>query len=146
VKTVIPVSRLRYGIASLAALIGGLAIYFFFRSRDIVLFAWLPQLPALDAFYIPLQPSVFASFLRYNLPDMLWFLSGVLLLRCLWAGQQKMQTAYIAVFYVLALSIEISQLGLGIPGTFDPFDLLFMGISALLEGVIYTYFSTRRIK
>jgi glycopeptide antibiotics resistance protein len=77
---------------------------------------------------------------------MLWFLSGVLLLRCLWAGQWKWQAVYIAVFYFLALTIEISQLGTNVPGTFDPFDLLFMGITALLEGVIYNSFIKRRIK
>jgi hypothetical protein len=138
--------RLRYSITSLASLIGGLAIYFFFRNRNVVLFVWLPKLPVLDSFLISLKPSAFTSFLRYNLPDMLWFLSGVLLLRCLWAGQRKWQTLYTAVFYVIALTIEISQLGENVPGTFDPFDLLFMGITALFEGVIYNSFIKRRIK
>jgi hypothetical protein len=128
------------------SLIGGLAIYFFFRSRDVVLFAWLPKPPVLDSFFIPLKPSTFASFLRYNLPDMLWFLSGVLLLRCLWVGQRKWQTFYISVFYIIALTIEISQLGTNVPGTFDPLDLLFMGITALIECVIYNSFIKRRIK
>jgi hypothetical protein len=138
--------RRLYGIASLSALVGGLAIYFFFRNRNVVLFAWLTKLPVLDYFLIPLKPSAFASFLRYNLPDMLWFLSGVLLLRCLWAGHWKEQTVYITVFYVIVLTIEISQLGDNVPGTFDPFDLLFMGITALFEGVIYNSFIKRRIK
>jgi hypothetical protein len=77
---------------------------------------------------------------------MLWFLSGVLLLRCLWASQRRWQTIYITIFYVLALIIEISQLGENVPGTFDPLDLLFMGITAIFEGVINNSFITRRLK
>jgi hypothetical protein len=138
--------RRRYGIASLSALVCGLAIYFFFRNRNVVLFTWLSKLPMLDSFLIPLKHSAIASFLRYNLPDMLWFLSGVLLLRCLWAGHWKGQTVYITVFYILALIIEIGQLGENVPGTFDPFDLFVMGITALFEGVIYNSFIRRRIK
>jgi hypothetical protein len=119
----------------LSALVGGMAIYFFFRNRNVVLFAWFQKPAFLSSFFIPLKPSVFASFLRYNLPDMLWFLSGVLVLRSLWAGQWKWQFLYITVFYILALTIEISQLGENVLGTFDPFDLLVMGITAIFEGV-----------
>jgi hypothetical protein len=137
--------RRRYGIASLAALVGGLVIYFFFRNRNVVLFTWLLKPAFLNSFFIPIKPSAFASFLRYNLPDMLWFLSGVLLLRCLWTGQRKWQFLYIAVFYIIAMTIEISQLGENVPGTFDPLDLLFMGITAIFEGVIYNFFIKRRI-
>jgi hypothetical protein len=138
--------RLRCGIISLASLIGGLAIYFFFRSRNVILFAWLPKPLMLDSFLIPLKPSALASFLRYNLPDMLWFLSGVLLLRCLWAGQRRWQTIYITVFYILALTVEISQSRTNVPGTFDPLDLLFMGMTAIFEGVINNFIITRRLK
>jgi hypothetical protein len=144
----LPISFIKrlYGITSLAALIGGLAIYFLFRNRDIVLFTWLPKPPMLDYLFIPLKPSAFASFLRFNVPDMLWLLSGILFLRFLWAGQWKWQTVYIVAFYLIALTIEISQLGENVPGTFDPLDLIVMGITAIFEGVINNFIITRRLK
>jgi hypothetical protein len=133
-----------YAVASLASLCLGLLIYLFFRNLNIVLFTWLPKPPVLDALFIPLKPSVFSSFLRYHLPDILWFLSGVLFVRFLWFNERKWQRLYIAAFYAIALILEISQVWERVPGTFDPLDLLFMGISAFVEGALYKYFCTRR--
>ena len=78
-----------YLAASLTTLCLGLSIYLFFRSLNIVLFQWLPKPAVLDTFFIPLQSSPFASFFLYNLPDALWFLSGVLLLRFMWFTNRK---------------------------------------------------------
>jgi hypothetical protein len=138
-------TRRAYGIVSLVSLCTGFAIYLFFRRLNIVLFTRLPKPPVLNAFFIPLKPSVFASFLRYNLPDMLWFLSGILLLRCLWFNHRKWQRVYIAAFCAAALIIETSQVLKNVPGTFDLLDLLVMGISAFIEAALYNNFTGRRL-
>ena len=41
--------------------------------------------------------------------------------------------------------METSQLSEKVPGTFDLLDLLFMGIGAFVEGLLYKLFTTRRL-
>jgi hypothetical protein len=55
----------------------------------------------------------------YNLPDMFWFLSGILLLRFIWFNKTAMQKIYISCFYGVGAIFEISQLSEKIHGTFD---------------------------
>jgi hypothetical protein len=138
--------RLLYGLLSLAALLAGIAIYLLFRDlNNIVLFSWIPQPELLKTVLIPLKPSVLTNFLRYHLPDTLWFVSAILFFRFLWFYKPKTQTVYIVCFFCLGLVLEISQLSGNIPGTFDWFDLLFMGIGAFVEGLLYKFFTTRRM-
>ena len=128
-----------------ATLLAGIVIYFLFRDlNNIVLFKWIPQPELLKTVLKPLKPSIFVDFLRYRLPDTLWFVSAILFLRFLWFYKAKTQTAYIVCFYCLGLVLEISQLSKKVFGTFDWFDLLFMGIAAFVEGLLYKIFTTRR--
>ncbi|MCL1930822.1 MAG: hypothetical protein FWF55_03345, partial [Treponema sp.] len=142
------IKRIRpfYGLLSLVTLLTGIVIYLLFRDlNNIVLFAWIPQPTFLKTVLVPLQPSVPADFVRYHLPDTLWFVSAILFLRFLWWYKAKTQTAYIVCFYVIGLTIETSQLSEKVPGTFDWFDLFFMGIGAFVEGLLYKFFTTRRL-
>jgi hypothetical protein len=139
-------TRKSYAIASLMTLCLGFAIYLLFRSLNIILFTWLPKPAVFDALFIPLVPSPFTSLLRHNLLDMLWFMSAILLIRALWFNNRKWQRIYITAFCVLALAIEITQLSERVPGTFDPLDFLFMGIGAFVEGLLYNFYITRRLK
>jgi glycopeptide antibiotics resistance protein len=111
-----------------------------------VLFEWLPKPGFLETFFIPIKPSVFSSVLLYNVPDTLWFLSGIFFLRCIWFYEKKWQNIYLACFYVIALVFEISQLSKNVPGTFDILDLFFMGVTALIEGLLYKIFIGRRLR
>ena len=138
--------RLLYGLLSLLTLLAGMIIYLLFRDlNNIVLFTWIPKLEFLNTILVPLKPSVFANFLKYHLPDTLWFLSAILFLRFLWFYKVKTQTAYIVCFYGIGLVIETSQLSEKVPGTFDPLDLFFMGIGALVEGLLYKFCIKRRL-
>jgi len=127
---------------SLVALLLGMALYFLFRDmNNLVLFKWLPKPEFFGAALVPLRPSVLAGFLRYHLPDILWFASGILLLRFIWFYEAKTQAVYIVCFYGIALVLEISQLSEKIPGTFDLLDLLFMAITAFVEVLLYKFFT-----
>jgi len=138
--------RLFYGLLSLVTLLAGITIYLLFRDlSNIVLFSWIPRPAFLGAVLVPLQPSVLADFLRYHLPDMLWFVSAVLFLRFIWFYKARVQKAYVACFYGIALAIETSQLSEKVPGTFDWLDLLFMGTSAFIEGLLYNHFTKRSL-
>jgi len=136
-----------YGLLSLLTLIIGMVIYLLFRDvNNMILFVWIPKPQFLKTILVPLQPSIFTNILRYNLPDMLWFVSAVLLLRFIWFYKVKTQAIYIWCFYGIALALEISQLSEKVPGTFDWLDLLFFGIGAFVEGLLYNQFILRRHK
>jgi hypothetical protein len=121
-------------------------IYFLFRNlNNMLLFAWIPKPSFTGTVIIPLSPSFLANILRYNLPDMLWFLSAIFLLRAIWFNKAKIHKAYIHSFYAVAAIIEISQLSDRAPGTFDLLDLLFMGICAFIEGLLYNVSINRRL-
>ena len=130
--------RLIYGLLSLLTLITGIVIYFLFRDlNNISLFLWIPKPEFIKTMFIRLKPSIFSNILRYNIPDMLWFVSAILFLRFIWFYKINMQKAYILSFYVIGVLFETSQLSKNVPGTFDWMDLLFMGIGAYIEGLLY---------
>jgi len=135
-----------YGLLSLFTLLVGIVIYFLFRDlNNIVFFTWIPQPVFLKKVLVPLQLSVLADFVRYHLPDTLWFVSAILFLRFFWFYKIKTKKAYILSFYVIGLIIEISQLSEKVHGTFDWLDLFFMGIGAFVEGLLYKFCITRRL-
>jgi len=134
-----------YGALSLTSLISGMFIYLFFRNLDTVLFQFLPKPSFLEGFFIPVKLSVFSSVLLFNLPDALWFLSGILLLRFAWFDKPKWQNFYIACFCGIALILEICQASKNVPGTFDAMDLFFMAMTAFIEGLLYNIYVARRI-
>jgi hypothetical protein len=137
--------RAFYGLFSLLSLILGMVIYLVFRDMsNMILFARLPKFGFVKTVFIQLKPSIFSYFLKFNLPDILWFLSGVFLLRFIWFFNYKAQKIYIFCFYGTGLIFEISQLSESVPGTFDMLDLLFMGITAFVEGLLYKNFNTTR--
>jgi hypothetical protein len=108
-----------------------------------ILFVWIPKPVFTGTVLLPLKPSVFSNILTFNLPDALWFLSAILFLRFIWFYKTKIQKAYIHFFYTIAAILEISQLSKKVPGTFDWMDLLFMGICAFVEGLLYNIFTRR---
>jgi hypothetical protein len=140
------ISKRFYGIASIVSLALGMGIYFFFRNSNMLLFQYLPKPAFLNDVYIPVKHSFFSSLFLFNLPDALWFLSGILFLRFLWFNNEKWQKIYILCFYGIAAIFEISQLSNNIPGTFDVLDLLFFVITAFVEGLLYKISVRRSLK
>jgi ABC-type branched-subunit amino acid transport system permease subunit len=111
-----------------------------------VLFEWIPKPKFAGAFSVTVTPSFLSSMLLYNLPDMLWFLSGIMFLRFVWFYDNKWQKIYVLCFYAVGLMIETSQLSENVLGTFDLLDVLFMGMGAFVEGLLYTNSVGRRLK
>jgi hypothetical protein len=140
------INRKFYSFASVVSLVTGMGIYLFFRNTNMLLFEWMPKLLFFKNVYIPVKQSVFTSVLFFNLPDALWFLSGILFLRFIWFYRHKEQNVYIICFFLIGVVFEISQLSDNIPGTFDWLDLFFMGMTVLLEGLLYKIFIQRSLK
>jgi len=134
-----------YGLLSIMTLLTGIVIYLLFRDiNNMILFSWIPKPVSIGTALLPLRPSLFSNILKFNLPDMFWFLSAILFLRFIWFYRIKIQKVYIHFFYAIAVIFEISQLSKKVPGTFDWLDLLFMGIGAFVEGLLYNIFTRRR--
>ena len=134
-----------YGLLSFLFLVAGMCIYLLFRDlNNMLLFKWIPKPEFTETVFVQLKPSIFAYILKYNVPDMLWFVSGILFLRFIWIYKMKMQKIYVVCFYGIGAVFEISQLSEKVPGTFDLLDLLFMGIGAFVEGLLYKICVLRR--
>jgi len=138
-------NRMLYGLLSIFTLLTGIVIYLLFRDlNNMIIFSWIPRPQLYETVLLQLKPSIFLNFLRFNLPDMLWFISGILLFRFIWFYYKKEQTVYIWCFYCTGFVFEISQLSKKISGTFDWLDLLFLGIGAFVESLLYKKFILRR--
>jgi hypothetical protein len=85
------------------------------------------------------------SMFLFNLPDGLWFLSGLLVIRAVWLTNLKWRAIYFGIFIFIALSLEISQLFEGIPGTFDLLDIVFVAFFACVESAIFILFIKRSV-
>jgi hypothetical protein len=68
-----------------------MGMYPFFRNHDMVLFEWIPGPEYIGAFSIAVPPSWVFSPVLYNVPDMPWFLSGILFLRWMWFHDTRWQ-------------------------------------------------------
>jgi len=135
-----------YFIAALVFFFGGITIYAFFRNLNMVLFRFFPKPLFLDTLFIPVKTdSVLMRLFLFNLPDGLWFLSGLLLIRALWLENALWGMVYRGIFCAVALLIELTQSFENIPGTFDLLDLLFMGIFAFLESIIFNSLAKRSL-
>ena len=134
-----------YGFASLFSLLIGMLIYLLFRNlNNIILFSWISKPEYFKEILIPLPSMILTNILKFNLPDMLWFLSGIFLIRFIWFNEIKVQKIYIICFYLIGFCFEITQLSEKVPGTFDWWDLFFMGIGAFIESLLYRNFIFRR--
>jgi len=119
-------------ILSFISLLTGILCYLFFRPS----FIFHINIFKMEKF----DKLVFFNFLRYNLPDGLWLISGIFLLRAIWIRNYLISQVYIGTLIIFSLLFEILQYFNITPGTFDAIDLIFMGIIALVEQIIYFLF------
>ncbi|WP_461247119.1 hypothetical protein [Treponema sp. R6D11] len=136
-----------YYILAFMMFLTGIVIYAFFRDiNNMILFYYIPKSSFLANLYIPVKKdSILLYMLFYNLPDGLWCLSALLLIRVTWIINARLRIIYSSIFIVIALFYEFLQIFENIPGTFDPLDLLFIGSSAFLESLIFYLFNRRSI-
>ena len=138
--------RAAYLVISIVMLVCGLGIYALFRNLNIVLFSWIPKPAFLDTLHISVNHSnPFITFLLYNAPDGLWFLSGLLFIRSVWLTEKKWCAMYASVFCLTACLFEISQLSKDIPGTFDLIDLSLILLISVTEYISYGFIKRRRM-
>ena len=133
--------KLIYYFAAFLVFLTGIVIYTFFRNHNILLFQIFPKPVFLDMLHFPVRANgVWMSMLLFNLPDGLWFLSGLLVIRAVWLANPKWNAIYFYVFVLIALVMEISQISDNFPGTFDFLDIVFMAFFAFTESIIFNLF------
>jgi hypothetical protein len=139
--------KLAYYIATCIFLFVGIIIYALFNNTaNMLLFNFFPRLPFLDTLYTPIKTdSIWAYILLYNAADGFWCLSAFLFIRAIWLTNILWHTIYSSIFISIAIVFEIAQLFVIIPGTFDALDLVFIGLFAFLESIIFYIFIKRRI-
>jgi hypothetical protein len=134
--------RLIYLTASVTALFTGVFFYYVLRDFDMIFFQML-KIKAPHA-NVRLSENFITCFLKYNLCDGLWLLSGILFLRFLWFNNPDIGGYYIYSFIGIALLLELFQLIEHFPGTFDIFDIFTMVFFALLERCTNNFLLIRR--
>jgi len=133
-----------YFFLSVFTIICGFLMYYFLKNENMLMHQWFGFLPRNGSIITFSHSSILTSFFRYNLPDGLWLLSGLLFLRAVWHEQPKTFLVYRWCFLCIAFLLEITQLFNGIAGTFDIFDVVTMGSIALLESIVHKVQLTRR--
>ena len=137
--------RKTYCLLSLMTLIFGMIIYLLFRNiNNIVLFSFIVKPEYFNEVLVPLKSSIMIDVLKYNIPDMLWFLSAILFFRFIWFYKYKIQKIYILCIYLVGFSFEILQISENIPGTFDWLDVILLCIVAFVESLLYKILILRR--
>ena len=130
--------RLVYLMSSVIALFTGILCYYILRDFNMIFF----KIFKIKITYanIRLSDNFITYFLKYNLCDGLWLLSGILFLRFIWFYNPEIGNYYIIIFIGIALLLELLQLIEYFPGTFDIFDIFTMASFALLEHCINYFF------
>jgi hypothetical protein len=105
--------------------IGGL-IYICFRNEDILFFSWMRFLNINYSLLrqIELKNNIISSYIVFSLPNGLWVLSGLLLLKVFLENEKRLLAIYSIIFIMVSILYEISQLIDIIPGTFDIADII----------------------
>ena len=137
--------KIAYYVSSLAVFLGGATIYAFYRNiNNMTIFHFFPKSSFLTSLYNPIKTeSIWLNMFIYNFPYGLWCLSGLLLVRGVWLHNAKWSAIYRGVFIAIVMSYVILKLPGIIPGTFDVLDLVFMGIFAFMESIIFNMFIRR---
>ncbi|MDR1468835.1 MAG: hypothetical protein LBT00_06030 [Spirochaetaceae bacterium] len=126
--------RLLYLIFALFSLCSGCAVYYFFRNGNILFYGWtgLADLPGFQRQNAGPLPAFFV-WLTGSLPDGLWVLSGIMLLRCVLWNNKKLCGVYLFIFCCFAIAYELLQILENMRGTFDPADVCFMVLAVVFE-------------
>jgi len=135
-----------YCITAFMVFLFGLTIYILFRNNNVVLFQYFQKPLFLSMLPFSVKANnIWMSMFLYNLPDGLWFLSGLLIIRAVWLTNIKWRAIYCGIFALIALSLEVLQISEGVPGTFDFLDITFMAFFAFAESLFFNLFIKRRV-
>jgi hypothetical protein len=139
--------RVKLLFCSVASFASAIGLYALFRNPfSFVIFEWFdsPIISYNPVITLQKDSNVILSIVAYNIPDGLWFLSGIFSIWSVWLNDAKWCIRYTIGFCIMAVLFEIIQLKDTIHGTFDVLDLVIIIIMAVLSGIGYTYSIFRR--
>jgi hypothetical protein len=123
--------------AVLPLLLGGL-IYICFREKNILFFSWLQYFNINDYLFqnIYTGNNIILKYFIYSLPNGLWILSGLLILKLFLKNEYFLLSIYSIVFIVISFIIEIGQLFKFVRGTFDILDIITIALFSIIGLII----------
>lgn len=120
----------KYFFHTIIPLMLGSAIYLFLRDKQEIAFSFMHFLSNVPQF------SIAPDWLKYNLPDALWFYAFLSTIIFIWNGKISSQCLlWLSVATSLVVLSEIFQFLAVIPGTFDWKDLLAYTVAAIASTV-----------
>lgn len=121
--------------------IGGL-IYVIYRSLTLQMFVWFKHLglyPLIITFRYRNWP-VLPDWVVYSLPDGLWMLSYLLIMKVIWYKKATKQALVLPLILPCFMNLtEILQAINYFPGTFDYLDLICYNIPVIIYLILYAY-------
>ena len=121
---------------SFLSLMAGVAIYVFLRDVPHFIEKLLIALRLsgiIEGIRNQLDPSRFADWFLYGLPDLLWMFSFTMALVTIWDFTiNRNSLIWLSVCLLVAISFEILQSTALLNGVFDPKDLVYLLVGAIL--------------
>lgn len=128
-------------IALMSLSMGGL-IYILWRTETLVIFTWVDRL-GLANFIGSIRGSAsefspaLPTWVVFSLPNALWLFAGVLAFDIIWGPKYSpSKLAWVSLFSIIAVAVEVGQALRLLPGTFDWQDMaliVIVGFCALLS-------------
>jgi hypothetical protein len=132
-------------LLAIISLFAGLVLYALFRNAHFIAYNWV-GMPNVVHTAVLQHKNPLGTILVYSVPDGLWLLSGIFLIRAVWCTNQKWCARYVRCFCAIGLLWEFLQAKGVTPGTFDVWDVTLLSAAAIIEGIVYTYGIKRRYK
>jgi len=126
-----------------AMFIGGL-LYISSRSESLTMFRWFALMglrEEVNAFRVVSRPylSLLPGWIRFSLPQALWYFSGLLSFDCIWGATPSncwKYRAWLTMFSGLAVGMELGQYFRWVPGQFDIVDLTMLMVAWSAASII----------
>lgn len=116
----------------------GCSVYIFFRP-NIILFSVLGLTDILSHIKIEMGVSddFFSYFFKYCLSDVLWYASLLILAPTFYIKESFVSKFLFCLMIIMPFLFEFLQSMDLIPGTFDWYDIIFYGITLLINVIVW---------
>jgi hypothetical protein len=134
------IKNLKYLITSIFTLVIGFVLYVFFRGKELLFYKFINKLGFKNIVFQDWNiDTTIPDIIKYNVPDGLWLLSGIFIIRWIWLRQNIISSIYVSVFFLCALVFETLQYYGVINGTYDRVDIIVLAVAYSTEELLYIF-------
>ncbi len=130
------IRRRTYIIFATSSLLLGSTIYILFRSKSLLMFRWISAYGLMSVVnalrsHAQIIRTLLPGWFIYSLPFALWIISYLFFVRAIWfKSKSASRNSWFWCIPLISIAAELGQYPRIVPGTFDVFDLLTIGIAA----------------